>query len=261
MNIQQYYHFAAMSYLNGSIVALVPVIVLIIPLSIFLPGKEVVWTSIPFFLYSISSYHTYLLHQEHSLGMEEITQLNEKKVRLYDSDRYLLAFMPAPSLRMVLFTPEGIAVGELRDVHSAKIRWFLPYFIDKWIPAEYGLYNEENQMVLKFKWRKGSATVYDVNGNVSITMVEQKGNHYDANLPHDSFYIEVDSERLFTDIQFKNNNNEMIGRVRKGWMPLEWSHLFKDVNTPVLTFDKALVEEERLVLLAILIKMYRYRNH
>lgn len=261
MNIQQFYRSTAITSLNGSIAALIPVIVLIIPLTILLPGKEVVWTAVPFFLYSLSSYQTYLLNQERSAHIKGNLHVDKMNLSLQSENEFLLTFMPAPSLRMLLFSPKGVALGELKDVRYTKLRWFLPYFLDKMIPAEYGFYNAENELVMKLKWKRNQANVYEPNGELRMTIQEREGEVFDIILPQASFPIKVHSERLFTDIHFKNMNNQTLGRVRKGWMPLEWDQFFKDANTPVLSFDDDLTKEERCALLAFLVKIYRYRNH
>ncbi|MGG0716884.1 hypothetical protein ABE096_04690 [Robertmurraya massiliosenegalensis] len=261
MNIQQFYRSAATTSLNGSIAALIPVIILIIPLTILIPGKEVVWTALPFFLYSISSFQSYLLNQERSSQIEGNLHIGENHLSFHRENEFLLTFMPAPSLRLLLFSPKGVVLGELRDVRYTKLRWFLPYFLDKFIPAEYGFYNAENQLMMKFKWKRNQGNVYDRNGKLQMTIQEREGEVFDVILPHSSFPIMIHSERLFTDVQFKNMKKKTIGRVRKGWMPIEWEELFKDVNIPVFSFDDELTEEERYVLLALLVKIYRYRNH
>lgn len=260
MNIQQYYRLAANTYLNGSIAALVPVMIIVIPLSILSHGKEVVWTALPFILYSLVSYQSYLLNRERSLEIERSVP-EEENLSLCSENNYLLMFMPAPSLRMLLFSPNGAILGELRDARYLRLRWFLPYFLDRFIPAEYGLYNVKNELVMKVQWKRKRANVYDSNGDLCVKIEEQEREKYHIQISHQAFSIIVQSERLFTDIQFKNFNQETIGRVRKGWMPLEWDAFFKDANTPVLSFDHDLSEEERSIVLALLVKIYRYRNH
>ncbi|WP_137743120.1 LURP-one-related/scramblase family protein [Robertmurraya siralis] len=260
MSIQQYYRFAAITYLNGSIAALIPVMIVVIPLSILSHGKEVVWTALPFILYSLVSYQSYLLNHDRSLEIDKSVP-EDDNLSLRSKDKYLLMFMPAPSLRMLLFSPKGAILGEIRDARYLKLRWFLPYFLDRFIPAEYGLYNVNNELVMKVQWKRDRANVYDSNGDLRVKIEEQERNKYNIQFFDQAFSIIVQSERLFTDIQFKNTNKETIGRVRKGWMPLEWDAFFKDANTPVLSFDDDLSEEERSIVLALLVKIYRYRNH
>lgn len=44
--------------------------------------------------------------------------------------------------------------------------------------------------------------------------------------------------------------NHLIGQLQKGWMPLDWIHLFR-LNTPVLTFLEPLPQNEKIALFLI----------
>ncbi|MEQ2525574.1 hypothetical protein WMO40_02585 [Bacillaceae bacterium CLA-AA-H227] len=257
MNIHQYYRQAASTAVNNSLAALVPVIIMIIPLYMLLPNKKILMFSLPFLVYSFIAYQSYILHRERASATAD-TFKKEKNQIPNEKNHYLLAFMPAPSLRMLLFYPNGTIKGEIRDLRFTKLRWYLPYFIDRMIPAEYGFYNRKKKLQLTMKWSKAQCEVRDPKGTLAFTIEENGKNQFQMN---DNLFIQLDSNSMYTDVQFLNKEGSVIARVRKGWMPLEWSQFIKDANTPVLSFDEGLSKQEQLFILAILIKIYRYRNH
>ncbi|WP_449622835.1 hypothetical protein [Robertmurraya sp. Marseille-Q9965] len=257
MNIHQYYRQAAFTALNHSIVALVPVVFMILPLYMLLTNNKILLFSIPFLVYSFFAYQSYILQRERSSATADISKMDNHHIP-FEKNHYLLAFMPAPSLRMLLFNPNGTIKGEIRDLRFSKLRWYLPYFIDRLIPAEYGFYNRDKKLQLTMKWSKELCEVKNHKGTCAFTIEETGTNEFQIN---DNYFIQLDSKSMYTDVQFLNEKGRVIARVRKGWMPMEWSHYIKDANTPVLSFDEGLSIQEQLFILAILIKIYRYRNH
>lgn len=259
MNIQQYYRTVANTSLNGSFAALVPVFIVIFPMYLLFPQKELVVFTAPFLFYSFISYQSYLVHQERAVESEPLQPGSRV---LFDKDKHLLTFLPAPSLRMLLFSPEGFVNGEIRDLRNTKLRWFLPYFLDKIFPAEYGLYNAEDNLIAICKWKgRRKAHVYDGKDNSLFTLEKTKTGVKLIVKNNVVQEMKVDSKKTFTDIQFTTLDGLELGRVRKGWMPLEWGKSFKDANTPVLSFHEKLTEAEKISILTYLIQIYRYRNH
>jgi hypothetical protein len=258
MNIQQYYRSAANIALNGSFAALIPVFIFIIPIYVVIPKKEMIFLAVPFLIYSFISYQSYILNRERSIGSKTPTVSSHHHD--ISSKEYLLTFMPAPSLRMMLFHPNGFVNFEICDLRYIKLRWFLPYFLDRLFPVEYGLFDPDGRLFATIKWSGRKAQVYKESGSPLFT-VEGKSTQFQISSIAGERLIIVDTKATYTDIQFKNEENQTIGRVRKGWMPLEWGEFFKDANTPVLSFDGSLTEDEKLIILTLLIKLYRYRNH
>lgn len=260
MNIQQYYRNTANVSLNGSFVALIPVFVIVIPLILFLPNKGMVLLALPFLIYSFICYQAYLINNERSI-LSKINTSYINNHNLIDKSQYLLAFMPAPSLRLLLFNPDGHKYGEIRDRRYNNIRWFLPYFIDRFFPAEYGLYDISDQLLLTFKWERHRIVIKDEQENDSFHLEIKEENLFLVRFKDSTHSLKVESQSMFTDIQFFNETKSVLGRVRKGWMPLEWGKRFVNANTPILTFQEEDTKEMRLAILAILIKIYRYHNH
>lgn len=260
MNIQQYYRLAANTSLNGSLAALIPVVVLIIPNFFLFPKKEWVLLSVPFLFYSFLSYQVYLINQER-FSRSKVNSGEKQVVHPLEESQLLLTFLPAPSLRLLFFCSNGQACGEIKDSYFTKLRWLLPYFLDKMLPAEYRLVDGGQYLLATIRWRKHRAIVKDEHGQGMMTIMAKDNRRFHVITENSSHSIHVKTETLHTDIQFLDENQHVLARVRKGWMPLEWGKSFVDANTPIFSLDENLAREERLAIVAILAKFYRYYNH
>jgi hypothetical protein len=254
---------AANTWLNGSLAALIFVSVVMIPSVVFSAYKEVTFFAFPFILYSLFSYQRYRLNIQHAVDSSRTLPEKQEAVSLFDNEEALLEFMPAPSLRMLIFSPTGILCGEIRDLQYKAYRWFIPNFIDRFFSAEYGLFDGENQLAATFSW-KGRKTVeirdFET-GQLFTVRQERKRNSKRWSASSKKESIIVNSAALFTDIQFMNEDRLVVSRVRKGWMPLEWARYFMNANTPVLSFDRQLLREDKLFILTVIIHLFRYYEH
>ena len=138
MNIQQYYEQAAMASLNAALVAFIPSILLVIYAVFITQAYYLVVLLAPFLIYSFFCYQKFLLDKNRAKAVKfpsdtEITTIEN----LLDQNELLVTFMPAPSLRLLLFTPNGMKVGEIRDQSFSLIRWFLPSFMDQLFVKKY----------------------------------------------------------------------------------------------------------------------------
>jgi hypothetical protein len=70
------------------------------------------------------------------------------------------------------------------------------------------------------------------------------------------FIGEIEGSSIFMDELLIDNDQHEVGRLRRGWMPIEWSPLFPEPNTPVLSLKEGLTEEERLLRMSLLINEY-----
>lgn len=263
MNIRQYYRLAASMSLNGSLLALVLIALFLFPTILLLPKKEIVVFFIPFLFYSFLSYQSYLIHTFRSEELE-VESFDMKGERcLLAGKEMLLEFFPAPSLRLLLFNPEGILIGELRDLELKKYRWLLPYVIDRLLPQAYGLFDERKRLIAVFRLKRTG--MVELSGKIAGHGVLESGPRSDSKdkwtLSANGRTFTIHSERLFTDIKVSDGGGALLARLRKGWMPLEWEQKFKDANTPVLSFSDHTNIEERLTVFAILTILLRYRNH
>lgn len=66
----------------------------------------------------------------------------------------------------------------------------------------------------------------------------------------------VEGSSIFMDEKVFTQENRPIGRLRRGWMPLEWSELFPEPNTPVLSFTEVMSEKDKLLRMSFIVNEY-----
>lgn len=266
MNIQQYYRIAANTALNGSLVAFVPMILIVcvgLYFSVKLPLFLIV---LPFCLYSLICYQNYLIQHDRSIGVAEIRKNTRK---LSDANDLLITFLPAPSLRMLLFDGCGTLIGEVRDKQFWWWRWFLPYFIDRLFPSWYGLYDGENQLVCSYKVNdKGkNVKIFNINhelvGFYNINCKKKPSLTRNGTISSliTGEKIQVQASSVYHHIQIRDEQGVIIGKLIKGWMPKEWGGVFRDANTPFITFSPEIKESEKTFMIGVLTEYFRYSNH
>ncbi|WNS73855.1 hypothetical protein RRV45_13100 [Bacillus sp. DTU_2020_1000418_1_SI_GHA_SEK_038] len=261
MNIQEYYKKSAMISLNASLASLFPPFLFILYGIIIAPNISFVLVIIPFLLYSLICYHYYLLNDQRSKEIS-ILQNQLDNGLLLDKDQVILTFLPSPTLRMQIFDINGKLLGEIRDMQFWKFRWFLPYFLDRFFEKRYGFYDETNQLLRCFTLKKKQIEITDANSNVLTTIFcEPTNKSFTFTYDNESNTIIVKRSFQFMDIRFFHTNLTPIGRLRKGWMPLEWGNRFKDPNMPVLTFGQSILAEDKLLMYAIITKLFQSSNH
>ncbi|MGJ7921496.1 hypothetical protein [Neobacillus sp. LXY-4] len=331
MNIQQYYRSAANIALNESIASFVPVILILgggIYFSVDLPLFLVI---LPFIVFSFYCYQIYLI--QHRRSLEAMTKKPSVDLGLVRTEHLLITFMPAPSLRMLLFEPNGNLIGEVRDERFWWWRWFLPYFIDKRFPKTYGLYSPQNKLKAYYRinartkevkiydsdqnemgvfnkkavlknifefdhsvdWsgrcetpagegvtgdpagamaprrladspaesehleQKSTAKFYRNNKKIDPTSQQKRMGVIHSLLNNQDIFVEGSS--VYQAKKFRNQQGHVIGKLIKGWMPLEWGHQFRDANTPILIFDEKLNETEKILMIGVLVDFYHYTSH
>ncbi|WP_066047929.1 hypothetical protein [Robertmurraya korlensis] len=257
MKIYTYYHDAAMTSLHASIVALIPPFLLICVGIILNQHHIILLLTLPFILYSFISYQIYLVNKHRMEDSKEpvVEKLEESIV----SSSMAIQFLPAPSLRMLLFRQDGQLSGEIKDIYQHKLRWFIPYFLDQFFPKAYAfsMFNEE---IYTFILKGKNVSIND--GNKCVATVQRKSSkRYVIDSKMSTKEVFVQSSSLFTDVKLCNDRGELLARVRRGYLPRDWDKHIKDVNTPILTVSDQVTDIEKVILLAILTKIYRYRNH
>lgn len=262
MNIQRYYKKTADISLNGSLAALVPPSFFLLYAVIADPRVNLFLFVTPFLIYSFICYQIYLLNNQRA-GEIEADQFSKNKrqtMPLLSQNNVLIAFMPAPSLRMLIFDAEGRRTGEIRDIYFWKIRWFIPYFLDRLLTKKIGVYNENGRLESTFIHKNTSIDIMDGNGSVQASLIFKKDGSKRIYTYNGECYT-IYRTYLHTDIQVYKNNSNRIARFRKGWMPLDWGKRFRDPNTPVLSFEAGLTDGEKLMIYAIFASLFHYRNH
>lgn len=255
MNTRQYYEQSANIFLNGSLIALLPIIVVIFPLYFFYLKKGILLFSLPFFIYSFISFFQYTTDKRRSLHVYPTTREMEN----LNDNQNLLLFLPSPTVYLQLYHPKGECIGEIRDQFFWKIRWFLPYYVDKIFPRRLDYFDGKGNKLATFIYKKKTIEIVFRKKTVKL----MKGDYQSYKLISEDHYtfIQVVREKLFLDIRFQLYDKREIARVRSGWMPLEWDKYFKNPNTPILTLENHLPIELELAIYALLGELFRHYNH
>ncbi|MDQ0270498.1 hypothetical protein [Cytobacillus purgationiresistens] len=264
MNIQQYYHKAAVISLNASLASLIPPFFLLVYSLMLVPPKVVIGFSIPFLIYSFISFQAYVMNQKRA---NEIGEMDRSEVTSADSlfqQRVMsITFLPAPSLRVLFFNSAGCVLGEIRDIHSQSYRWFLPYFIDRLSRYKhYGLYDHQNEVIAFFSMSR-KKVVIQCEGKQSELLFNHKAssNHIEFMNEESGKSYYVERARMYMDYKIFINSSVEAVSLKKGWMPASWGHQIKDANIPFLTINRELSSDDQLAVFAMIAFHLRTHNH
>lgn len=256
MNIQQYYRKTASISLSVSLATLIPPFFMIIYGIMIARDGRLVLIVLPFLVYSFFCYQYYLVCDRRAKAFTE-NQMEVKCMNqtLLKSDYALLHFLPSTSLRILLFSSSGKLMGELKERNLLSLSWFLPPFLDRLFEKRFVLYDGLNNVIAKFYLKKSKIEITDKDGNL-INIINDVGNdrHLKFEYVSSGEKIAVTRTLLYMDYQFFQKQI-MVCRLQKGMMPLEWENNIKDPNTPVLSFEQNVSEEEKINILAILSKI------
>jgi hypothetical protein len=263
MNIRQYYQQTAYINLNGSIVSAGLLSIILTSSILFSWNLPLFLVAVPFLFVCLLQYNNYLLYQNKSEeSIDSFPRHNDK--HLFSQNKLLLAFAPAPAVKLLFFTPDGMLAGELRELDVRSWRWFLPYFIDKRLKKSFGIYDARG--CLQASLLQDGKGIKMINGQKEVL-----GFFYSKRNNNSNFATAIvrngrkvtieETSRLFQEIKLIDENGLMVSRLQRGWMPLEWTSYFKDVYTPVLSFDYSLDQGERLAFFAALAYRYMYHDH
>lgn len=256
MNIQQYYRKTASISLSVSLATLIPPFFMIIYGIMIARDGRLVLIVLPFLVYSFFCYQYYLVCDRRAKAFTE-NQMEVKSMNqtLLKSNYALIHFLPSPTIRILFFSSTGNLLGELKERKFLSISWFLPPFLNRLFEKKYVLYDGLNNVSANFHFKKSKIEITDKDGN-SINIINDVG--YDRRLKFENVSgggkIVVKRSLLYMDYQFFQNQVRVC-RLQKGMMPLEWENNIKDPNTPVLSFGQNVSEEEKINILAILLKI------
>ncbi|WP_428908392.1 hypothetical protein [Niallia sp. Krafla_26] len=257
MNIREYYEQNATVSIHASLVALIPASAFMSYIVLISNHKKMILLVIPFLLYSFFCFQKYRLNQNRA----KLVKLNEEEVQseidLLTVPQLLLTFLPAPTLRLQLFEPNGFKAGELRDVSSVWYRWFTPAFVEQWIEKRYGLYDHHDNPLAIFLLKRDRIQIITLDNQGVV--IQGKWDKNSCTFGHHRYQVKKDGIMQEFSI-WAQNNKQKVGQVEVGWIPLNWGERFVDGNTPVLKHYN-LSKEEKLHIYCILILKYAYHNH
>ncbi|MGG7618178.1 hypothetical protein [Bacillus coreaensis] len=260
MKIHNYYYYAAMTSLHASIVAQIPPFFLVCIGITLKQHYSILLSILPFIVYSFISYQIFLVNKHRMEDSEE--SVIGRSAECVVGSSMAIQFLPAPSLRMLLFSENGQLSAEIKDFYQYKFRWFIPYFIDQLFPKTYTFSKSDVGELYTFILKGKNILIMNNVGGKCVTRVQRKSiKRYVVETNFAKKEVIVQSSAFFTDIKIYNFQGEILARVRRGFLPRIWDKHIKDVNTPILTFSKEVSDYDKVILLSILTKIYRYRNH
>lgn len=257
MKIHEFYRGSANITLNGSIAALVPAIIIGVGNLYYFQNKQIMLLMIPFIIYSLISFQIYLYRVKQSVSIERtMTQLQSYYQNIFEAKHLVVVFMNHQQPSLHLFFPDGHQAGMIKKYKQKGFRLFRKSRI-------YALYNKQEQTVGFYKIKQSKrlvVEVYDRNMNFvgcyekekiswlkeKKEMIDESGHNIGA----------VEGSAYYMDERVYNQSRLQVCRLRRGWMPVEWSGRFPEPNTPVLSLSDTLSEKDKLLRMSFLINEY-----
>ncbi|MGZ4161174.1 MAG: hypothetical protein ACXVNF_10330 [Neobacillus sp.] len=257
MKINEYYRDTANLNLNGSIAALFPTIFIVGGNISFFQHKGIMVLTIPFLVYSLISFQLYLFKIRRSLAIGRKIRMSESSYQsIFDVKNLLVVYLNTQSLRLLLYFTDGNQAGEIKKCQEKK-RLFggvsKTYALYDFHGKVIGFFYVTGKKTLKIEVYTQKKVYLGCYEKKQISLMKSKKELVD---PSGRFIGAVEGSRLYMDEHIFDSANQQVGRLRRGWMPLEWSRLFPEANTPVLSFKEGMSENDKLLSLSLLINAY-----
>jgi hypothetical protein len=257
MKINEYYRYTANLNLNGSIAALIPAVMIVAGNLSFIKNKEIMILIIPFLIYSLICFQIYLFRIRQSISINRKMAKSERNLQSFFEARNLLVlFLNTNSSRLLFYFPDGHLAGMIKRFHGKGLKKIS-------LSKIFALYNLDNEAVGYFKVsgkKKIKIEVFDYKRKY-LGRFEKRRLNWRTNkkelLDSKGRYIgAIEGSSAFMDEQVNTGHPIPDGRLRRGWMPIEWSPLFPEPNTPILTLKETLSEEDKLLRMSFIINEY-----
>jgi hypothetical protein len=248
MKIHEYYKLTAKASLNGSMAALIPATIIIGGNLLYLRNREIMGFSVPFLLYSLVCFQIYLFRMKQSMTIEENMVTSRKPNQtLFEANNLLVINQNLQAPSVLFFFPDGQLAGKFEKY---RCKDFLLFKRSKL----YVLCNQSDQILgyYKIKGSKKIEVFNDLHTYLGCFEITKKGKKelLDAS---GKFIGAVEGASFFMDERISDNHERLLIRLQKGWMPVEWSNLFPEPNTPVLSFSKPISDKEKLLRMSFLV--------
>ena len=266
MNIRDYYQRTAKSCYYVAWITLVLAIIFFTSHMLDLISKDLLMFVIPLFILSFAHFFSFQLYHKraHQLG-NELFKINEE---LLYADHILFAFMPAPTLRLLLFDHKGLLLGEIRDQNIRWFMWLIPNFLSILLPKKYILINSKEEVVARYHLKAGlsnSMLVYNANNEIIGYYKEQwldslfkvKGTLYKSDMRE---WIAISSNVSLYALNLQTVDAKKVASFQEGWMPQEWVKRF-ELNTPIISISSTVNESERIIILGFFTAVLHHRDH
>lgn len=257
MKINEYYRDTANLNLNGSIAALFPSIAIVAANLSIIKNKEIMLLTIPFLIYSFVCFQFYLYRRRQSISINRSMVNSEGSTEsLFEARHLLVLYLNTSSSRLQFYFPNGHLAGMMKRYRGKGIKKLS-------VSKIYALYNLENQAIGYYKVSGRKMIKIEVFNHKRqyLGCFQRRKQDWRTTkkelLDSTGRYIGVvEGAAAFMDERLINSNHLLEGRLRRGWMPMEWSSLFPEPNTPVLSLGESLSEQDKLLRMSFLINEY-----
>jgi hypothetical protein len=255
MKIDEYYRNVARINLNGSILALIPAILIVGTNFVIFQNKQVMLFVIPFLLYSFINFQLYIrkMQQAFIIG-KNLPESKLSAISFFSSEQYLLYFYNTLSPRLMIFFPDGNLAGEIKKYREKGqmlegfSKTFALYDFNKEIICFFGIIGKKHMKIEVFNQDHVYLGCLEKSNQFFVKKHKRELLNGDGR-----FIAAIEGSPLYMDEQIVDSYNLQIGRLQRGWMPVEWNSYILDPNTPVLSLSNEILEKDKFLQLSFLI--------
>lgn len=259
MRIDEFYNNAAKINLNGSLLALLPAILVMGGNLLIFHHKAIMILTVPFLIYSLISFQMFLKKKEQKMKIEKNLQggFQNSNQTLFTAEKLVVFYHNTMIPQLLLYFSDGLFAGEFKRIrkkgtsllnnektflltdHKNSTVGSFKIIGRKFLKVE--VYDQKHEYIGCFEKRK---------------KVHEKRNRIELLDATGRYVAQVEGSSYYMDEQVVNRNNRLICRLQRGFMPLEWSGHFPEANTPVFSLAHEMTEKDKLLNMALLINEF-----
>ncbi|MGE7759873.1 hypothetical protein [Peribacillus sp. NPDC097895] len=264
MNIREYYQKTSSSNFHASWISLgMAVIFFICHIFSLIPGNILLIT-VPFIFFSMAQYVSHRIYENRvkELPIGPI----ETNAGLLKTEYVLLTFMPAPTLRLLLYAPNGSLMGEIRDVNMKWFMWMIPNFLSMLLAKRYELVDHGGRVLAKYHIKRGlfnKMTIMDDQDCLIGSYQENRSLLKISGMIYKedgTEWMPIQTQGSLNSFEMTTKDGEKIVSYQEGWMPLEWGKRFK-TNTPILSFSSNVAEIPKIIVFGFCAATLNHRSN
>lgn len=266
MNIKEYYKSVAAASLNISLYAALLSVVIFVVMSRFLQSSHVWETTVPFMLLSGLFFLQFHINKKRYRELPNHIEVSDRS--LFEQRNVLMTFLPAPTMRIVLFDPNGQCVGEMKDENAAWYKWLIPNALLIFLPQSYCLLDGRGQKLARFKisgflgrhmtvWDHAGRTIVVYEENLKKSLFRYNGIVYDSER---AVRMNVNISGYLNSFEICSAEGKKLVSFQKGYMPLEWNDRFQ-LNTPILDFADETGKDDLIAIYALCAKLLSFSKN
>jgi hypothetical protein len=250
MDIPKTYFKQSQKYLNSSLIALIPAVLFSVVFLLQFYEKRLLVFVIPFLLYSFYLFQWYVINKNRSMTATNLLEnsliKNEINKTFMDYNQFVL-FFAKEEKELLFFQPSGDILAKMIFKKAKKSH-----------PREIQLIDYRNNLLASYYCGYHQVDVYiPGRGYIGSFYLEEN------NLNEGYFQVlsgktigTWKSNKWYLDDQIHDNQQQIISRTQKGWMPVQLQGLFLNPNAPILTIIPTVKEEDQFLYFASTVKRY-----